>query len=164
MTTVIDEPVDTGREVTVLTAQGLTARQIADALGISQRTVNRWRAKHRTLDGDLPTAWKSAAACRSADVDAEWFVPAEDGLTHYARGRAVCMRCPVRDACLTDAMSREGNAAAEDRAGLWGGLSPVQRAGLAWVRRKRTKPVKPRRAEIQERHREELLAGLREGA
>lgn len=161
MTTAINESA-TGHEVTILTAQGLSARQIADQLGISARTVNRWRARHLTITGPLPTTWQDSAACRG--TDATWFIPADGTHASYHRGRAVCIICPVRDACLTDALSREGDARAEDRAGLWGGLSPEQRANVAAVRKKRTKPVKSRAAEVQERHREELLAALRESA
>lgn len=163
MTTTI-EPTDTGREVTILTAQGLSARQIADQLRISTRTVNRWRARHCSTIPNLSTAWQTHAACVDSSADPRWFIPDENGRTGYSRGRAICVRCPVRDACLTDALSREGDARAEDRAGLWGGLSPEQRANLAAVRRKRTKPVKARTAEIQERHRNELLAGLRDAS
>lgn len=162
MTTVVDTPVDTGRQVTILTAQGLSSRQIAAQLGVSQRTVTRWRSRHIVIDEPLPTEWKNEAACRG--VDPTWFAPAEDALTQYPRGRAVCMRCPVRDACLTDAMNREGDKPASHRAGLWGGLSPEQRAALARARTPRTGLLPSRTEEIQARHRDELLASLRETA
>jgi hypothetical protein len=154
--------VDLVRSITVLTAQGKSGRQIADELGISRRTVNRWRAKHLPSREPLPTTWLRQAACKGADP--AWFVPADDARTSYSRGRAVCICCPVRDACLTDALTREGDAEAADRAGLWGGLSPEQRANLAAVRDKRARRVRSRTEESQARHRDELLAALREPA
>jgi WhiB family redox-sensing transcriptional regulator len=154
---------DTGQDVTDLTARGLTASDIATRLGISKRTVTRWRAKHLTTVADPSTRWQTQAACATPDADPHWFIPAESGRTSYSRGRAVCIRCPVRDACLTDALTREGNAKADDRAGLWGGLSPEQRANLAAVRR-RVVVVRDREAEAQARHRDELVAALKESA
>lgn len=155
---------DLGQDVTDLTARGLSAADIATRLGVSMRTVTRWRAKHLTILTDPSTAWQAHAACADRDADPHWFIPAETGRTSYSRGRAVCIRCPVRDACLTDALTREGNAAACDRAGLWGGLSPEQRANLAAVRRRRAVVVRDREAEAQARHRDELLAALKEPA
>lgn len=140
MTTTVD-PQETGRAVTELTAAGKSASQIAVILGIAPRTVTRWRSRPIAPDEPLPTTWQDQATCANAQVDPRWFIPADDGRTSYARGRAICMRCPVRDACLTDALTRERNARAEDRAGLWGGLSPEQRANLAAVRRKKGQPA-----------------------
>jgi WhiB family redox-sensing transcriptional regulator len=122
----------TVQAVTILTAQGKSIPQIAALLGVSQSTVSRTRRAHAANAPGLPTTWQDQATCRGEDP--RLFIPADNGRTSYSRGRAVCMRCPVRDACLTDAMTREGNAKAEDRAGLWGGLSPEQRANLARVR------------------------------
>lgn len=155
-------PIELAQAITLLTARGVSARQIADHLGVSRRTVNRWRAKRVPAREPLPDTWQHQAACKGADP--AWFVPAEDARSNYSRGRAVCVRCPVRDACLTDALTSEGHAPAEDRAGLWGGLSPVQRANLAAVRDKRKRRVRSRTEEIQARHRDELLAALRESA
>ncbi len=45
--------------------------------------------------------------------------------TPTAEARATCQRCPVRDACLADATARD------ERWGLWGGLTPIQRRKLA---------------------------------
>lgn len=121
-----------GIAVTLLTAQGRTAREIAEQLGCTRRTVVRWRARHLTVPVTAPIGWLAKAECRSHNP--AWFVPPEDMPPSYARGKAVCMRCPVRDACLNDALTKEGHAPAEDRAGLWGGMSPEQRANIAAVR------------------------------
>lgn len=156
----------TAQAVADLTARGKSLREIADIIGTTPRTVSRWRARHQT-DTTPPTAppsaWQTRAACRGAELG--WFIPDDNAVApSYARGRALCARCPVREACLTDAMDREGNTAADHRAGLWGGLSPAQRANLAAVRTPRTAPVQTRLEEIQARHREELLAGLRDAS
>lgn len=121
-----------GIAVTLLTTQGRTAREIAEQLGCTRRTVVRWRAKHLAVPAPAPIGWLAKAECRGHNP--AWFAPPEDVPPSYARGKAVCMRCPVRDACLNDALTKEGRAPAEDRAGLWGGMSPEQRANIAAVR------------------------------
>ena len=159
---------ETRQAVAALTTEGLSARQIAQRLGIASRTVTRWRARIAdttavTPEPTPPTAWQTRAACLGTDPSL--FIPDDHAPSHsYARGRAVCMGCPARQACLDDAMAREGRAAARYRAGLWGGLSPEQRANLAAVRSGRPAVVRDREAEAQARRRDELLAGLRESA
>jgi WhiB family redox-sensing transcriptional regulator len=162
---------DVIRNIVDLTAQGKSARVIAGQLGIHPRTVTRWRAKgvpgtakpvaEPTPAVPATAAWQDRAACRGQDPTL--FLPADDHPS-YARGRAVCVTCPVRAACLHDALTREGQAAAEDRAGLWGGMSPQQRANLAAVRAGYPRPAVSRTDDAPARHRAELLAALRESA
>ncbi len=64
-------------------------------------------------------AWRQDAACLGANVDGFY------SETPTPEARATCRRCPVRAACLADALARD------ERWGLWGGLTPVQRRNLA---------------------------------
>lgn len=64
-----------------------------------------------------------------AKVDPEMFFPVNVAGDRVAQ--AYCRTCPVRDACLADAMTREGRKGASGRYGIVGGLTPDQRARLA---------------------------------
>lgn len=129
----------------LLTADGHSAHDIAERLGVAQRTIVRWRGRPAIAVPDEPTEvgdWATDALCRQ--FDASLFFPPDDeddrvgngNPIFYNEARAVCIRCPVRHQCLEDAMAREGNTSRGNRAGVWGGLSPGQRAALAAVRRK----------------------------
>ena len=48
--------------------------------------------------------------------------------------QSVCLACPVREACLEAAMAEE-TGDSRSRAGIRGGLTPVQRVTLARLRR-----------------------------
>lgn len=68
--------------------------------------------------------WWEDAACRTADAEL-FFTP--EGVSREERRAAereaklICTRCPVRAACLSAALE------AEERYGIWGGLSPRER-------------------------------------
>jgi hypothetical protein len=68
--------------------------------------------------------WRSRAACRG--VDPEVFFPtAERGPVYDAQvsvAKAVCVGCPVREACLTEALARIPY-------GIAGGLTAEERRG-----------------------------------
>ncbi|MFE7273013.1 WhiB family transcriptional regulator [Streptomyces sp. NPDC057623] len=66
--------------------------------------------------------WRLRAACRGQDTNL-WFI--DSG--HYRTALAVCGGCPVRAECLHDALATEPSW---HRYGLWGGLTPRQRAQL----------------------------------
>lgn len=86
----------------------------------------------------MTARWQDDAACR--DIGWGLFLPLDDdegnqwNSNTYAPGKAVCAACPVRTDCLEDAMTREGDATHQYRSGLWGGLTPNQRARLARAR------------------------------
>jgi len=67
---------------------------------------------------ETEVTWREEAACRSPDVDPEWFFasPKDPALT---KAKWVCKRCPVRDECLADARGT--------RYGVWGGLDSQER-------------------------------------
>lgn len=71
--------------------------------------------------------WTEYAACRG---EGSGIFFADQHAGDYSRARRICNRCPVRAACLDEAMRFEsGNA--ENRHGMFGGLSPDERARLA---------------------------------
>ncbi|MFF1341085.1 WhiB family transcriptional regulator [Streptomyces sp. NPDC058290] len=75
--------------------------------------------------------WEDDAPCR--EIGAAAFHPKGRGADLAAAEReakAVCRRCPVADRCLALALEREGNADRYNRAGIWGGLNPQERAAL----------------------------------
>ena len=69
------------------------------------------------MTGDTPLAWQDDALC--AQVDSEAFFPDRGGSTRDAK--RVCAACDVAAQCLAYALAND------ERAGIWGGLSPVQR-------------------------------------
>lgn len=74
----------------------------------------------------LTADWRDAAACAGAETDV--FFPHPKSGSDYREALAFCGRCPVADACLTDALLMERNNS--DRHGMRGGLTPEQRARL----------------------------------
>lgn len=126
---------DTTR-VHALTAQGLSARQIADLIGTSTRTVVRYRTTPE--DTTMPTppkrnsAWRNDAACLNHTA---LFFPKTETAAKTKAAKRVCNLCPVRTECLNDALTHE-KGGHECRSSIRGGKDPVQRATLATSRRK----------------------------
>ena len=69
--------------------------------------------------------WWHQAACRDADLDLFAYDPNSDPAATAEAAKAVCAGCAVRDACLDFALERP---AAEDTTGIYGGLTPAERA------------------------------------
>lgn len=90
----------------------------------------------------MTARWQDQAAC--AEIGTALFLPDDDSgddrwnSSTYTAGKRVCAGCPVRADCLEHAMAMEGGSAHQYRSGLWGGLTPNQRAQLARARRART--------------------------
>ncbi|MFE2940991.1 WhiB family transcriptional regulator [Streptomyces sp. NPDC059255] len=87
------------------------------------------------------SSWRLAAVCVPF---ADLFIP--DGETREGSGEAnrrnraakgICVPCPVRRECLSDALSTEGTDSPYQRAVVRGGMSPHQRATLSVVDRER---------------------------
>ena len=70
--------------------------------------------------GSLRDGWKQAAACEGAPSDI--FYPENEFET--AAAKAICATCPVRGLCLESALRNK------ERYGVWGGLTPRERARL----------------------------------
>lgn len=76
----------------------------------------------------------SEAACVSEPEDAMFPFDGDEAGIEYAKG--VCRRCPVREACLNEALSRN------ESSGIWGGTDPGERRAMkraAAIRRARAK-------------------------
>jgi transcription factor WhiB len=60
-------------------------------------------------DNPLEWGWRARAACREIDNPELFFPTAESGparTAQVAAAKAVCARCPVRQACLDEALRR----------------------------------------------------------
>lgn len=68
-------------------------------------------------------AWQQDAACRDADQSLFFAEVGSNGIT-IAAAKRVCLGCPVRSHCLTEAIERD------DPHGIWGGLTPAERQAL----------------------------------
>lgn len=98
-------------------------------------------AKIRYLFHEAIPAWHKRAYCRYYDGEL-WFADGTGKATGYkdlAAAKDVCAACPVRQACLEDALRQEGSTTAEGRHGIRGGLTPTERYNLRrQAARKRT--------------------------
>ena len=75
----------------------------------------------------LSTAtWRKRAACRG--IDPEVFYPVSDEDAEEAK--AICVACPVRQACLEHALGHR------EREGVWGGATERERRRILRQRRK----------------------------
>jgi Transcription factor WhiB len=96
-------------------------------------------------DVPLLNDWRAhaacAAACQRGDADRSWWFPNRDDATSpaaggsYARARAICAGCLVRQECLDDALLVEEAVTPPERCGMFGGCSPEERKALARRRR-----------------------------
>jgi WhiB family redox-sensing transcriptional regulator len=66
-----------------------------------------------------PQDWTAASACKNADPD-ELFVTG----AAQNRAKAVCLGCPVRTECLSDALDNRVEF------GVWGGMTERERRAL----------------------------------
>jgi WhiB family redox-sensing transcriptional regulator len=71
-------------------------------------------------------SWRQRAACRG--LDPEIFFPDSD--EEAGEAKAVCARCPVREACLEHALAHR------EREGIWGGATERERRRILRHRRK----------------------------
>ena len=84
--------------------------------------------------------WTTDALCAQVDGDLWygdlWYVDLEGEGTGMERRTAIriCGDCPVQAQCLNAAMRREQGMGRTSRFGIWGGLTPTQRATLDHTR------------------------------
>lgn len=71
------------------------------------------------------TQWRDEAAC--VGLDTELFFPVDDRAASVETPRRVCRGCPVRAACLAEALATEDPAR---RFGIVGGTTPGERRTL----------------------------------
>lgn len=63
--------------------------------------------------------WQMLAVCVA--YEGQWeYLPDFEAISE-------CEHCPLMDACLRDALAREGNSAAKARSLIWGGKTPNER-------------------------------------
>ncbi|MEU8920038.1 WhiB family transcriptional regulator [Kitasatospora sp. NPDC048545] len=83
--------------------------------------------------------WEEFATCHVENVDGDLFYPTSysspEGKDQVEEARRVCGRRPVADACLQDALDREGQKDAKNRHGICGGHTPSERVRLSRKRR-----------------------------
>lgn len=103
--------------------------------------------------------WLEAAACRRPGMDAEWWFPPSGMAQATCEGMRICQEeCPVREACLADALKAEEGFGERARFGIFGGLTPDQRGELDATPRRRGGPTQaspcpwPGEARAVERH------------
>lgn len=80
--------------------------------------------------------WRDRALCNVRRVSLKVFFPPRYDDESTAVARAWCAACPVAGACLEMAMVEEKAGVTADRLGVFGGLSPSERAALYRRRRK----------------------------
>ncbi|MGW0131937.1 WhiB family transcriptional regulator [Streptomyces sp. NPDC003299] len=81
--------------------------------------------------------WRHAALCAESPYSEIEWCPTPGDERSILRAQAVCAACPVRQACLEEAMSVEGGTHADKRHAIRGGLTGHQRRRLYERRRKR---------------------------
>lgn len=69
------------------------------------------------------TDWTARAACRDDDPEIYFDERAKSGLA--------CAYCPVRGVCLEEALTAEGSLGADERFGIYGGLTSRERVTIA---------------------------------
>jgi WhiB family redox-sensing transcriptional regulator len=81
-------------------------------------------------------AWKELAACREEDTDL-FFPLGHRGefAVQVEEAKAICRACPVREACLLDAINEP------EKYGIWGGLDELERRQLRRNDRRRVHPL-----------------------
>lgn len=80
--------------------------------------------------------WRESAIC--AETDPDLFSPEKYTGEDVREAKKICLRCPVRRACLADALAEEGNKTVQHRAGIRGGTTPNQR----WAMQKKRQQQK----------------------
>lgn len=85
-----------------------------------------------------PEDWRLDASCRDWDHerDGDPWHPDSALPNAYSKAREICGGCPVAAACLEVAMAAEGARVRDSRHGMFGGLSPHERARL-WRERQK---------------------------
>ena len=78
---------------------------------------------------EIDLEWTLRAACKSTDP--ETFFPGKRSIADpkVREAIAICISCPVRQACLQYALTLEAHT--YERHGIYGGLTPTQRNRLA---------------------------------
>lgn len=107
---------------------------LAQRLGVSTRTVERYAASPGTKPQPRDAINAELAACRTADPDLFFPTSYQATQPQVMEAKAVCHTCPILAACLTYALQAgEGD-------GIWGGTTPPERRRLHATRTRRSAP------------------------
>ena len=80
--------------------------------------------------------WRDIASCLGHDPEI-WYPHTTDHITAI-QAVVICSSCPVRDACLEDALDQEAGIKADGRDGIRAGLSPLDRYNIYRARTRAT--------------------------
>ena len=106
-------------------AQWAANRQRAAGPADLDQLASLRRQAERDSDGD----WRAKAACAAPAVDPEVFFPEPGESWKATRAKQVCAGCPVRAACLHEALTGP-QAHGQDEHGIFGGTSQQERRRL----------------------------------
>lgn len=96
--------------------------------------------------------WRARAACATADPDL-FFPDSDTPAARIAEAKKICASCPVREACLKDAIRRGETEA------ICGGLTGRERRAVVTLERKR-RPGKASARQLAVKHGAHLLVSL----
>lgn len=96
--------------------------------------------------------WRARAACATADPDL-FFPDSDTPAARIAEAKKICASCPVREACLKDAIRRGETEA------ICGGLTGPERRSVVALERKR-RPGKASARQLAVKHGAHLLVSL----
>lgn len=80
--------------------------------------------------------WRRLASCLNVGLDL-FYHDGSGRNPNLRRAKSMCGDCPVRKICLEDAMQHEQGMSADQRFGVWGGLTNKERFNLAKERGER---------------------------
>ena len=75
-------------------------------------------------------SWHYDAACRG--MDTEIFFDCATNAANIQQAKRICSDCPVRDACLQAALDEEAGQRSQERHGIRGGLTHLERGAHAF--------------------------------
>lgn len=97
----------------------------------------------QTPDTEPAVDWRTDALCAQSQFadQRDMFFPHPGEKAKAAAAKKICAACPVRQACLDDALAEEGGRGHESRFGVRGGLGPRGRRRRYEQARQRRKAV-----------------------
>lgn len=78
--------------------------------------------------------WHYDAACRG--MDTEVFFDMATNVANINAAKAICQSCPVQSACLQAALDEEAWHRSQERYGIRGGLTHIERGAYAFQRKR----------------------------
>lgn len=85
--------------------------------------IRRHPEKTFAPDTVQPEKWQQQASCNGTSSNV--FFPDQKNVTAITFAKRICLRCPVVQTCLDDALAQSTNPE-----GIWGGTTHVERAAI----------------------------------